>query len=115
MGRGADTGDGSVEVPEAVLGDVSSDLGAETEELHGFMDNRDAALVRDLIGDRDPVEWHEGSGIDDLDAHALPFQLTCRFEGERDSCAEGDDGRVGALAGDTRPPELDGVASLGDR
>ena len=82
---GADADDGRVEVPEAVLGDVRGDLGAEAAELDGLVRDDEPVRLRDRRGDQVGVERDERARVDDLDADAVALELARRPERVRHS------------------------------
>ena len=76
--RGADPRDGRIEVPEAVLCDVGSDLRAVAAELDCLVDDDDAVRLRDRRRDRVGVERDERAWVYDLDVDALAPRARAR-------------------------------------
>jgi len=80
VGGGADPDDGAVEVPEAVLGDVRCDLGAEPAELRRLVGDDELPRLRDRPGDQVGVERGKGARVDDLGADPLALEIAGRSE-----------------------------------
>src|SRR5688572_8849830 len=109
-----DAHDRPVEVPEQLLGDDRSDLGAPAAKPRVLLDGDEASRLRDLAQDRLRVERHERAHVDDSGVDAvLLFQDLRGFQRARHHERERRDRDVLAFADDVGFAELDDVFAVG--
>ena len=97
MSRGSNPDDRRVEVPKALLRDMSGDLGSEATELHSLMNDDNPIRLLYRSCDCVSVKRSQRSWIDNLDADALALECSRRPQRMSDHRAKRDHRHISTL------------------